>query len=165
MGRLIPGPYKQGFREELLHEVLSAQQTVRKTGPEYVRQLELITLPELEEIRRIWVVDKHEIEDRLPSVYEKATGEQYPGRDINDGLSFGREEMELLQEICNGSRLEYEMAREILATEERNRSSLRRSAIFKQLQKAIERGFYDNEEDAVERAKSRDITWLNPHDA
>ena len=65
-GRPIPGPYKQEFREHLLHRLLETQALVRRTGPEYVRNLSLIQLEEMEEIRRIWVVEKHEMEDNLP---------------------------------------------------------------------------------------------------
>ena len=38
----------------------------RKTDPETVANLELITMEELHEVRRIWVFEKHEIEDSLP---------------------------------------------------------------------------------------------------
>ena len=65
-GRPIPGPYKQSFREFLLRRVLETQALVRRTGPDYVRDLSLIQLGELEEIRRIWVLEKHEIEDNPP---------------------------------------------------------------------------------------------------
>lgn len=159
-GRLVHGPYTQGFREELLREVLMAQRKVRDEGPEYVRDLELITLPELEEVRRIWVVDKHEIEDRLPLIYGESMGEDYPGSRINDGLSFGAGEMMLLEEACGGDRMQYETAREVLATEESNRSALRRGKIFKQLHRAVERGSYKDEADALARAKERDVVWM-----
>ena len=75
--RPIPGPYLQKTREDWLHRVLTAQTWVRRNGPEYVRDIQLITLDELQEIRRIWVVDKHEVEDSLPGIYEAATGEPY----------------------------------------------------------------------------------------
>lgn len=163
-GRPIPGPYKQEFREELLFEVLQTQCIVRKDGPEYVRGLELITLPELEEIRRIWVVDKHEIEDRVPIIYEKATSQRYPGRDLNDGMAFGQEEMQLLEKLCESNRIQYEMVREILSTEQRHCTMLRRGHIFKQLQQAIERGFYENEADAISRAKERDVNRIAHND-
>ncbi len=73
--RPIPGPYTQRVRENWLRKVLSAQRHIRQNGPSEVRDIELITLEELEEIRRIWVVEKHEIEDSMPGVYEAATGE------------------------------------------------------------------------------------------
>ena len=152
-GRPIPGPYIQEFREELLYEVLHTQCTVRRTGPDYVKNLELITLPELEEIRRIWVVDKHEIEDRLPKIYEEATGGPYPGRRMDDGRAFGLNEMQLLEELCGYNRLQYEMVREILSIEESHRTMLRRGKIFNQLRRTVERGFYESEADAIARAK------------
>ena len=65
----IPGPYTQEARERWLRKLLEAQTWIRGNGPAHVRSLELITLEELEEIRRIWVVDKHEFEDRLPAIY------------------------------------------------------------------------------------------------
>ena len=72
--RPIPGPYKQEAREHWLRRVLEAQQHLRENGPEEVRGIELITLKELEEIRRIWVVEK--TRDRRPS----AAGVRASGR-------------------------------------------------------------------------------------
>ena len=50
----IPGPYVQSARERWLSKVLQAQQWVREHGPEHVRNIYLISLEELHEIRRIW---------------------------------------------------------------------------------------------------------------
>ena len=60
---------------------MQAQKTVREDerAPEYVRELHLITPEELEEIRKIWVEGKKEIEDRLPVVFEEVMGEPYSG--------------------------------------------------------------------------------------
>ena len=70
--RPIPGPYIQQARERWLSKVLDAQRHLRENGPSEVRDIELITFKELQEIRRIWVVEKHEIEDRLPRLSEGA---------------------------------------------------------------------------------------------
>jgi DNA sulfur modification protein DndC len=67
--RVIPGPYLQSARADWLRRLLSAQTWIRANGPDHVRRIELITLPELEAIRRIWVTEKHEIEDLLPEIY------------------------------------------------------------------------------------------------
>lgn len=32
----------------------------------------------MQEIRRIWMVDKHDLEDLLPGIYRDATSEDYP---------------------------------------------------------------------------------------
>ena len=52
--KYIPGPYKKEVRERFLRKLLSAQRFIHEEGPEHVRNLKLITLGELEEIRRIW---------------------------------------------------------------------------------------------------------------
>src|SRR5262249_29328626 len=67
----VPGPYLQEHRARLLRAVLDAQETIRNnpTTPAHVRSIELITTDELREIRRLWVFEKHEIEDLLPRIY------------------------------------------------------------------------------------------------
>lgn len=154
-GRPIPGPYKQEFREYLLRRLLETQTLVRQTGPNYVCNLSLIQLDELEEIRRIWVVEKHEMEDSLPRIYKDATGEEYPGRKLNNGAVFGAQELQLLRKLCGQNQNQYEMVRELLAVECRHKTQLRRSGVFKSLQNAIERNFYSDEADAIEHARER----------
>ena len=153
--RPIPGPYKQEARAAWLRQVLEVQQHIRKFGPEEVRDIELITLDELEEIRRIWVVEKHEIEDILPRVYEDATGEHFPGRSLDDNLVMGAAEIELLREVCLNDDLHFQLVRELLAIEKRHRSMLRRAGLFDALEASFYRNFYENEDDAVRRARLR----------
>ena len=153
--RPIPGPYKQHIREDWLRKVLQAQRFIRENGPDEVRGIELITLEELEEIRRIWVIEKHEIEDTLPEVYREATGEPFPGGRIDDNLVMGAGEMQLLKEICGDDDLHYQLTRELLSIEKRHKSMLRRAGLFDAMQTAFYRHFYDNENDALERARQR----------
>ncbi len=153
--RPIPGPYKQKVREDWLRKVLAAQKHIRENGPAEVRDIELITLEELEEIRRIWVIEKHEIEDSLPGVYEAATGQAYPGGRLDDNLVMGAAEMGLLRELCGDDELHFQLTRELLSIEKRHKSMLRRSGLFDALEDAFFRNFYDGEEDAVSRARQR----------
>lgn len=153
--RPIPGPYKQEAREMWLRRVLQAQRHIRENGPAEVCDIELITLQELEEIRRIWVVEKHEIEDTLPRVYEDATGAPYPGGSLDDNLVMGATEMELLRELCGPDDIHFQLVRELLSVEKRHKSMLRRAGLFEALESSFYRNFYDNEDDAVERARHR----------
>lgn len=153
--RPIPGPYKQDAREMWLRRVLEAQKHIRENGPEDVRDIELITLEELEEIRRIWVVEKHEIEDNLPRVYEEATGNPYPGGSLDDNLVMGATEMELLRELCEDDELHFQLVRELLSIEKRHKSMLRRAGLFDALESSFYRNFYEDENDAIERARQR----------
>ena len=153
--RPIPGPYKQNVREDWLRKVLRAQRHIRENGPEEVQDIELITLEELEEIRRIWVIEKHELEDNLPRVYAEATGATYPGGRVDDNLVMGASEMELLREMCGDDELHFQLIRELLSIEKQHKSMLRRAGLFKAVQEAFFRNFYDDEADALERARQR----------
>ena len=153
--RPIPGPYTQKAREEWLRRVLEAQRWVRANGPAYVRELELISLHELEEIRRLWVIEKHEIEDTLPRIYEASTGEGYPGPDLDDNPVFGAAEMELLREACDGDLLRFELARELLDVERRHRTMARRAGLYSALEGALRRGSHTDEDDATSFALAR----------
>ena len=152
-GRLVHGPYKQEMREKLLCKLLTTQTLVRKKGPQHVHNIELIRLEELEEIRRIWVVEKHEMEDSLPKLYEQATGSSYLGRSLDDSAPFGSQEMDILKGLCGDNRLHFEMMRELLSIEKKQKNALRRAKLFTKLESAIRRNFYDNEADAIAHAK------------
>ena len=76
--KTVPGPYKKEAREHWLRRVLEAQQSAREIGPAEFREIELITLDELVEIRRLWLHEKHEFDDSLPRIYEEVTGEPFP---------------------------------------------------------------------------------------
>jgi DNA sulfur modification protein DndC len=154
-GRNIPGPYIQSAREHWLRRLLEAQKWVRANGPDYVRQIDLVTLQELHEIRRIWITEKHEVEDNLPRIYEEVTGEAFPTQRLDDNLVFGAAEVELLKEICGDDQLHFELARELLDVEQRFRTQARRSGLYDALESAFRRNFYTDATDATERALQR----------
>jgi DNA sulfur modification protein DndC len=151
--QLIAGPYTQASREAWLEKLLCAQVHVQENGPEEMSNFELITQSELEEIRRIWVVEKHEIEDSLPRIYERVLGKQFVGVRIDDGTIFSAEDIDLLREIC-GDQMHFELSRQLLSIERKHRVMARRAGVFQELEKAISKGFYDSVEDAEDRARS-----------
>nr|WP_197683605.1 DNA phosphorothioation system sulfurtransferase DndC [Jiangella alkaliphila] len=154
-GKSIPGPYTQESRERWLRRLLEAQAWIRRNGPDYVRSLHLVTVAELEEIRRLWVVEKHEFEDNLPSLYEAAIGEPYPGRPLDEHMPLGPETVDVLREVIGDDRLHFEMVRELLDVEQRHRTQARRAGLFESLEKAMRRGFFEDEADATARAEQR----------
>jgi DNA sulfur modification protein DndC len=153
--RPIPGPYTQASRERWLRQLLEAQAWIRENGPAYVSNLELITLPELQEIRRLWVVEKHEFEDCLPRIYQEALGEPYPSRPLDEHLPLGPDMVDALRELVGEDRLHFELVRELLDIEQRHRAQARRAGLFESLDKALQRGFYEDEADATARAHQR----------
>jgi DNA sulfur modification protein DndC len=155
-GRVIPGPYLQSSREDWLRELLKAQTWIRQHGPDDVRSIELITPEELQEIRRIWVVDKHEMEDSLPRVYEEVIGEKYPGPRLDDSMAIHAEDLALLKEACGDDSLHYELTRELLGVTRQGRSSQRRAGHYERLEKTFGKHYFDNQKEAVTYAQERD---------
>ena len=131
-----------------LGRLLRAQVHIQRSGPPEVKNIQLITMEELQEIRRIWVVDKHEIEDSLPRIYREATGKEFPGQPLDDNLVLGEMEMRELEEICGGDRLHYELTRELLSLTRQQRTRARRAGLFALIEKTFSRHFYDSREDA-----------------
>ena len=153
--KLIHGPYLQSVRETWLRELLKAQCEVRRLAPERMKDVALISVEELEEIRRIWVAEKHEIEDILPRVYREQTGEPYPGGRVDDAMMLSEGDVSVLRDMCGDDILHFQLVRELLSIERKHRAMVKRSGIFKELEDAVRRGFFDNEEDALAHAQSR----------
>ena len=152
--KLVHGPYIQKARAEWLRKVLETQLYVRQFAPPEVGTIELMRLEELDEIRRIWVVDKHEIEDLVPQIYEGVLGEQYPGKPLESRPLFDRDALNLLRQLCDDDELHFEMLRNLLAVESRYRSLAKRKGLFEDLDQVVRRCFYDDETDALDRAKA-----------
>jgi DNA sulfur modification protein DndC len=152
--RLVHGPYKQDYREAMLSALLQAQVLAQELAPDDIGDLELITIEELEEIRRIWVSEKHEIEDRLPGLYERAVGREYPGANLEITNAVDNEALEILRELCtehgDDDGVKYQMLRELLHVEQEYRTMARRAGLYPALDRAIEKAAFDNESDAEE---------------
>lgn len=154
--RPIPGPYTQEARAMWLRLVLHAQRWVQQNGPAEVRSLELVTAAELAEIRRIWVVDKHEIEDLLPDIYQDELGEPYPDATLDKETPFSASDLAELKRLCADDKLHYELTRNLLAMSWQYRSYARRPGLFARIDDTIRRGFFRDELDATERARRRE---------
>jgi DNA sulfur modification protein DndC len=135
----IPGPYTKYWREYWLTKVLQAQVEVRKNAPEEFKDITLITLEELSEIRRIWLEDKHEFDDTLPKIYQEVTGE--PFTDSRPGVGnrlLGSDEWDVLVEICDQDTMHLELMAKLLDTERQFFMKSHRSGIYKNLEKCFE---------------------------
>lgn len=147
---LVYGPYLPEAREHWLRRVLEVQRWLAENAPKDIGPIELITQEELQEIRRIWVVEKHEIEDRISAVYEEVMEEPYPGPPIDDHQVFDQDALKILKESCGDDVLHYEMLRNLIDVEMRFRTMRRRRGLFEAIEEEISRCYYEGEEDALE---------------
>ena len=155
--RTVHGPYTKDAREDWLRRVLEAQRSVRRDGPEDFRDLQLISPEELNEIRRIWLHEKHEFDDSLPRIYEEATGEPFP-KQRDDGTSLQADDWELLREVCEDDKVLFDLQVAMLGVEQRFRGMTRRVGVIDALEKCLKAAIFENEEDAVKVLTERDRT-------
>lgn len=149
----IPGPYKKVWREEWLRRVLKAQSEARKNAPNDMKDIELISIEELSEIRRIWIEEFHEFDDSLPRIYNEVTGKQFVDPRPNAGNSdLGTDEWELLEELCDDP-MERELMVRLLDTERQFQTMSRRVGVLDALEKCFETSSRSQEE-AMETAKA-----------
>lgn len=155
--RLVRGPYTQKARADWLALLLKAQRQVREhpLSPEYVKTIELIRIEELEEIRRIWVEEKREVEDLLPQIYQDVMGEDYPGAPRSSPVGIGPDVLQALKSICEDSPMLYETTRNLLTAEWQYRSMGSRRGLFKDIEKILDTGAFDDESSALEHVFRR----------
>ena len=154
----IPGPYTKKWRETWLRKVLSAQVQIRQNAPAEFKDITLITIEELSEIRRIWLEEKHEFDDSLPKIYQEITGETF--KDIRvgaDNSQLGSDEWNALAEICGDDTMHLELMSKLLDTERQYRVKYRRLGIYESLEKCFDSSSRSKEEAISNAHQKRDL--------
>lgn len=152
-GKLFHGPYLREVREHWLERLLEIQKNINETGPEDFRTLELITMDELREIRRIWTLEKHEFIDSVPTIYERVMGKPFEDPEWLPMDNFAKDEWEILSDVCQElygeEELSFEMMYSLIDLENRSSGLTSRKSILDDLEKAIGKTFYRDEDDAI----------------
>lgn len=154
----IPGPYIKSWREELLKKVLETQEIVRQKAPSHLKDIELISEKELQEIRRIWREEKHEFDDALPRIYRQTTGEIFPDlHPAADNPGLGTEEWNLLVELCANDPMHLELVTKLLHTEQQYQRLSRRTGILKDLEKCFATSARSKDQAIAAAHRDRDL--------
>ena len=153
--REVPGPYTQDARKDFLTKLLQTQKEIQENpkSPPEVKDINLIQLEELHEIRRIWVLEKHETEDLLPTIYENVLGKVFPKELLDDRQPFGNEELGILKEIIGDDDLHFELCRSLLSVERQHSINDTKKKLLNDLKEQFKRSYYENVEDARSSAK------------
>lgn len=158
--KLVHGPYLQSYREEMLGALLVAQEEIKKKAG--MEKFALVTTEDLDEIRRLWVEEKNEIEDRVPVIYKEVTGNDYPNEQLNEGRLFNRSDIGLLRSIAaaddHPDNLHYQLVRNLLNIERNYSTATRRVGIYENLERALINGGFENRKEAYEFAMKREQT-------
>jgi DNA sulfur modification protein DndC len=165
---LVHGPYTQNYREAMLEALLRAQETIRNNLPESISEFSIITPEELEEIRRIWVIQKREFEDSVPDIFMRATGKVYPIPALDETTPFRPEDIRLLRDVCmdmainspqsgplDSKQLLFTVLRNQLGIQHSYRGAIRRVGLHGELEDMLETRSFDNEDEALDFALQR----------
>ena len=158
---LVHGPYTQKRRAFLLRELLKTQKLVQESDQNQGTQLiQLISIDELDEIRRIWVEEKGEIEDLVPKIYTEVFGSDYPGR-VMEPAPLGADDLSILQAVASGIETEggaaqelYKLTRSLLAVQFQSIETHKRSKHLDRLEGVLRQYAFRNEQEALEFARS-----------
>lgn len=166
---LVPGPYIQSFREHLLGKVLEAQLAVQQLGPIEVKNLELLSIEDLEEIRRIWLEEKHEAEDSVPKIYSKVLKQPYPGKKRAHHPILNISVLDKLKQHCieqgDEDGLLYQQMRSVMSIANKHKNQLRRANLSDELTSSLDKGafntLFEAKQFALERERHRLQIQLN----
>lgn len=158
-GRLVHGPYTKEVREDFLRKLLELDILIHEIGPEEIKDVPLITMEELRQIRKLWLDEKREFDDSLPRIYEEVTGKPFVDPAIKTNKYYGQSEWELLHKVCRelypDEQLLPEMQARLLDVEAKSSTMIRRRNIKKSIEDEIKYCYYKDEDDAVEMARLR----------
>lgn len=169
-GELVHGPYNQAHRAQLLHELLLTQRLVRNADQKQgTQRIELISIDELDEIRRIWVEEKGEIEDQVPRIYADVFGIPYPGKELEqsplDAADLGLLEV-AAGDVDPDAALElYKLTRSLLAVQFQSMETNKRSKHLDRLEDVLRHYAFRNEGEALEFALAGTLTKEHDGDA
>lgn len=153
-GKLFHGPYKKEVREQWLRKLLEIQRNINLYEVEEFKDIELIQIPELRSIRRIWVNEKHEFDDSLPLIYESVMEKPFDDPEWIHNDSFNSEEWKILEKVCHemypDEELVFEMMYTMIDIENKAIGVNQRKDIIDSINDTIRKTYYKNEEDATQ---------------
>lgn len=131
-GTLAARSYTLQTSKRMLADILQIQTLMQRERPE----IELITHVELQEVRRIWVYERHDWEDSLPAIVNAALGQDAQWPEFDD-LQFDLEYLEILKSEAAGHGVPLALLTKLIEAE-RATSLTGRRGIYKRIQKLVE---------------------------
>lgn len=122
--------YTLEFSRQMVRRLLETQRDLQREKPE----MSLISLDELREIRRIWLLERQDWEDSLPKIYTAVTG-QVVDWEQNDATMPGQIEAELLAMLTEEEDVPMRLLQKLLDAEWQYQGMFRRARIHDQIEK------------------------------
>ncbi|MEZ4861663.1 MAG: DNA phosphorothioation system sulfurtransferase DndC [Caldilineaceae bacterium] len=149
-GRLRYRTYTLDFSKQMLRRLLEAQKEIQAHDPDF----RLISLDELREIRRIWLMERQDWSDSLPAIYQAVTG-QVIAWEQNDVYAPGQLEADLLADLGAKHGVPQQLVQKLLDAEWQHYGMRRRSTIHKRIEKILNEDWRSREEVHEEAARRK----------
>jgi DNA sulfur modification protein DndC len=131
-GRLLWRTYTLDFSKEMLRRLLQTQQDIQAENPTFT----VISEAELREIRRLWLAERQDWADSLPSIYHAITGRNLDWEQ-NDVSTPGKLELALLQEAAQAQDVPEKLLQKLIDAEWQYYGMRRRGLIHKTIEKIL----------------------------
>lgn len=144
------GPYKFEYLKEFLKKLLLTEKKVNENNKgEY---FELISMAELEEIRKLWRVELQDWEDSVPQIYESTMDKAYPLKNVKGG-GFNGLDYHLLDKICEEQDIPTQLVAKLLDTARSYDGLKRRAKVLDDLDRIIKEEWRNKDEIIRSRKK------------
>jgi DNA sulfur modification protein DndC len=131
-GRLRYRTYTLDFSKDMLRRLLHTQMQVQKHDRDNI----LISEDELQEIRRLWLVERQDWEDSLPRIYTEVTGSTLAWNQSDVALS-GAVEANILKAIAAENNVPVNLMQKLLDTEWQHLGMHRRASIHTSIDRIL----------------------------
>jgi DNA sulfur modification protein DndC len=152
-GKLRWRTFTLEFSKIMLRRLLETQRDMQQEQPDF----RLISLDELREIRRLWLLERQDWQDSLPQIYVEVTGQQIEW-EHNDGAMPGKLEAELLTELTADNDVPTRLVQKLLDAEWQHQGMFRRSKIHDQIEKVFREDWRNWDEVEAEMERRRETT-------
>lgn len=133
----IRGRYTKEWRTILLRKLLETQLEVQSLAPDKFKHIELISIEELIEIRRLWIEYWHDHDDLLSQIYQEIIGHPFPDNLHRYSRHIKPDTHQVLAEICDGEQAR--LLSNLLGIEQEYKLKNTRKGIYQSLEKQIAR--------------------------
>ncbi|ELK8309629.1 TPA: DNA phosphorothioation system sulfurtransferase DndC [Vibrio vulnificus] len=156
----VPGPYWLKYRRQWLRELLELDKQFKSEG----RDIELITARELHAIRQEWIHDPNEPDwdDSLPTIFREVYGYDLEWV-YDDNASFGKDDAQLIHELCDDFDIEPEMIMKLIELEVSMEGLSRRSGISNKIASLLKQDWGSLEEIKLKHASLQSKADLDLH--
>jgi DNA sulfur modification protein DndC len=129
-GRLRYRTYTLEFSKKMLRRLLETQKEVQEEMPDFL----LIGNDEIQEIRRLWLTERQDWQDSIPSIFSETMGQDLRW-DASDISRPGQLDERILQQVMDSNGVPIQLVQKLLDAEWQHYGMRRRPLIHKRIEK------------------------------